>query len=47
MKFRNQTLLCLAIYEFEAHVMLKVFKVPDYYRYGKNLTPMWLRSVDL
>jgi len=25
MKFRNQTRLCLAIYHFEAHIMLSLF----------------------
>jgi len=35
MKFRNQARLCLAIYDFEAR------------RFEKNLTPMWLRSVNI
>jgi len=43
MKFRNQARLCLAIFDFEARIMLiayaELFKVPDY-RYEKNLTPM-------
>jgi len=36
--------LCLAIHDFEAHIMLSLcltFQVADY-RYMKNLTPMWL-----
>jgi len=43
MKFRNQVRLCLAIYNFEAHIMLSLYltfqgSLPGY-RYGKNLTP--------
>jgi len=46
MKFRIQARLCLAIYDFEARIMLKLFTVPDYW-YEKNLTPMWLRNVNI
>jgi len=42
MKFRNQARLYLAVSDFEAHI----FKVPDYW-YGKNLTPMWLRMLNI
>jgi len=45
MKFWIQAQLCLAIYDFEAHIMLP-FQVPDYW-YEKNLTPMWLQSVNI
>jgi len=38
MKFRNQARLCLAIFHFEAHIMLSLFfKVLDY-RLEKSLT---------
>jgi len=49
MKFRIQARLCLEIYDFEARIMLSLcllFKVPDY-RYEKNLTPIWLRNVNI
>jgi len=48
-KFRNQVRLCLAIYDFEACIMLSLcltFQgagIPVW----KNLTPMWLRRVNL
>jgi len=49
MKFRNQARLCLAIYDFAVRIMRSLgllFKVPDYW-YEKNLTPMWLRSLNI
>jgi len=49
MKFRNQAPLCLAIYDFEAHIMLSLCLTLQGagYRYEKSLTPIWLRSVNL
>jgi len=51
MKFRIQARLCLAIYDFEARIILSLCStfqgtVPDF-PYEKNLTPMWLRSVNI
>jgi len=39
MKFRNQARLCLAIYDFDARIMLSLcsFKVPDY-QYEKKFS---------
>jgi len=45
MKFQIQARLCLAIFEFEVRIMLN-FSRP-HYRYEKNLTPMWLRNVNI
>jgi len=49
MKFRIQAWLCLAIYDFEARIMLSLcltFQGTSY-RYEKNLTPLWLRSMNI
>jgi len=51
MKFRNQARLCKAICDFETHIMLSLCltfqgtELPE--QYGENLTPMWLRKVNL
>jgi len=48
MKFRKQARLCLAVYDFVAHIMLSlclIFQGTGLYRYEINLTPMWLRWV--
>jgi len=47
MKFRNQARLCLAVSDFEAHIMLSLCLTFQAYRYRKNLTPMWLRRVNI
>jgi len=46
MKFRNQTWLCLAVFDFEAHIMLSLcLTFQD--AVWENLTPLLLRSVNL
>jgi len=50
LKFQIQARLCLAIYYFEAHIMLSsCLTFPKYWTtsMGKPLTPLCLRSVDL
>jgi len=47
MKFRNQARLCSAVSDFEAHIMPSLcLTFQANYRYGKILTPMWLRRVN-
>jgi len=36
MKFRNQARIYSVVYDFEAHIMLNLFKVPDH-RYWKKI----------
>jgi len=51
MKFRDQARLCLAIYDFEAHIMLSMFLtfqgagLSVWKKF--NFAPMWLRSMNL
>jgi len=51
MKFRNQSRTCLTVYDFEAHSILSLSLTFQgarlLVRYRKNLTPMWLRKMNL
>jgi len=40
MKFRNQARLCLAVSDFEAHIMLSLFLTFQGTGERENLTPM-------
>jgi len=44
MKFWNQARLCLAVYDFEAYIMLSLCLT---FQGGKNSTPMRLQSESL
>jgi len=50
MKFRNQARLCLAIYDFEAHIMLSIcltFQGAELQVWKQFNFTMWLRSVNI
>jgi len=47
MKYRNRARLFSAIYDFGTHIKLNFSRYRITYRFGRSLTPVWLRSVNI